>query len=457
MVSKKNKNKVMTDLEKAEEYFKAGENKIHSGDYQGAIKDFDNTIKLNSDHQGAFNHRGSTYAGLGEYERAIEDYDQAITLGPQHATVYYNRGNTYAGLGEYERAIEDYDQAITLNPKDANAYNNRGLTYADLGEYERAVKDFSHIIKLNPKDVEAYNNRGNSYLKLDQDKRAIEDYDQALEHNPKHAAAYYNRGNYFAQRGKTHEAKNDFLKLIKFTKEPPNEEKYLYKYIPINSHQILSIINQELYFTPYDQLNDPLECFFINHENKDSAFGVSLKQEGIQACVLALTHQPNSKLMYSHYANAHQGLCIEYQLNFDSLKTNDLIAYGKVFYGEKSKVENLKDLYLLKNSEWNYEEEYRLVRFDNEAFFPCEIKSITFGYRCSDEYRKIIYNISQRLNIEYWELKQVGQTNNLERVKIHDLKKYQIDDNDLFKLMLKYQFENLYHYFKSQDNAKQSH
>lgn len=379
----------MTDLEKAEEYFKAGENKIHSGDYQGAIKDFDNTIKLNSDHQGAFNHRGSTYAGL----------------------------------GEYERAIEDYDQAITLNPKDANAYNNRG----------------------------------NSYLKLDQDKRAIEDYDQALEHNPKHAAAYYNRGNYFAQRGKTHEAKNDFLKLIKFTKEPLNEEKYLYKYIPINSHQILSIINQELYFTPYDQLNDPLECFFINHENKDSAFGASLKQEGIQACVLALTHQPNSKLMYSHYANAHQGLCIEYQLNFDSLKTNDLIAYGKVFYGEKSKVENLKDLYLLKNSEWNYEEEYRLVRFDNEAFFPCEIKIITFGYRCSDEYRKIIYNISQPLNIEYWELKEVGQTNNLERVKIHDLKKYQIDDNDLFKLMLKYQFENLYHYFKSQDNAKQSH
>jgi len=96
------------------------------------------------------------------------------------------------------------------------------------------------------------------------------------------------------------------------------------------------------------------------------------------------------------------------------------------------------------------------VRFDNEAFFPCEIKSITFGYRCPDEHRKIIYKISQRLNISYWELKQVGQTNDLARVEIDDLKKYQIENDMLFKLMLKYKLEQLYHYYFQTKKTKES-
>lgn len=248
-----------------------------------------------------------------------------------------------------------------------------------------------------------------------------------------------------------------FLELIKYTKEPTHEGGDLYKYVPINSYQILSIINQELYFTPYHQLNDPLECFFINHENSASAFGALLKQEDRQARILALTHQPESKLMYSHYANGHQGLCIEYQLNFDSLKTNDAIAYGAVSYGEKTDIENLNDLYLLKNIDWKYEQEYRLVRFDNKEFLPCQIKSITFGFRCPEEHRKIIYNISQRLNIEYWELKQAGQTNNLERVLIDDHQKYEVGEEELFKLMLKHRFENLYHYFKHRNPSNKGH
>ena len=116
-------------------------------------------------------------------------------------------------------------------------------------------------------------------------------------------------------RGEDDKTIDQFLKLIKFTKNTPDKyresQKPLYKYIPINPHQVLSLIIQELYFTAYHELNDPLECFFIHHEHENNLFGASLRQQHIVARVCALTYQPESKLMYSHYADSHRGLCVE--------------------------------------------------------------------------------------------------------------------------------------------------
>ena len=46
---------------------------------------------------------------------------------------------------------------------------------------------------------------------------------------------------------------------------------------------------------------------------------------------------------------------------------------------QKQDVSNLKDLYMLKHADWQYENEFRIVRFGKQAFEPAEIKSITFG------------------------------------------------------------------------------
>ena len=35
------------------------------------------------------------YNNLGQYERAIQDYDEAIRLNPQVAMLYYNRGGSW--------------------------------------------------------------------------------------------------------------------------------------------------------------------------------------------------------------------------------------------------------------------------------------------------------------------------------------------------------------------------
>src|SRR5215475_9343965 len=66
------------------------------------------------DRAAAFYNRGIAYRGKGQFDRAIQDYDEAIRLNPNNASAFFMRGNAYAGKDQYDRAIEDYDRAIRL-------------------------------------------------------------------------------------------------------------------------------------------------------------------------------------------------------------------------------------------------------------------------------------------------------------------------------------------------------
>jgi hypothetical protein len=98
----------------------------------------------------ALGNRGNAYAHTGQYDRAIEDYDQAIRLNPKEAQVFLTRGTAYALKDKYERAVEDYDQAIRLNPNYAEAFLVRGVLLRALGQRSRAAADFAKARQLSP-------------------------------------------------------------------------------------------------------------------------------------------------------------------------------------------------------------------------------------------------------------------------------------------------------------------
>jgi tetratricopeptide (TPR) repeat protein len=99
----------------------------------------------------AINQRGIAKQDKGDWDGAMADYNEAIRLDPKYYAPYDNRGNVKRQKGDLNGAMVDIDQAIRLNPKNALAYNDRGNVKEAKGDLEGAVADFSQAISLNPK------------------------------------------------------------------------------------------------------------------------------------------------------------------------------------------------------------------------------------------------------------------------------------------------------------------
>src|SRR3954462_9889537 len=62
----------------------------------------------------AFYNRGTAFRIKSEFDRAIADYDQAIRLDPKAYDPYVDRGWVYHLKGDFDRAIQNHSEAIKL-------------------------------------------------------------------------------------------------------------------------------------------------------------------------------------------------------------------------------------------------------------------------------------------------------------------------------------------------------
>ena len=148
--------------------------------YDDAIKDYGEAIRLRPSHPSAYNNRGNGFGIKGQHDRAIEDFNQAIRLKPRNTIAYFNRGNTFYYKAQYDRAIEDYSQTLRLNPHHASARYNRGTAYSFKGQHQLAIKDFNDVIRAKPRYGNAFANRGYAYEKLGNNEQAKKDYEKAI-------------------------------------------------------------------------------------------------------------------------------------------------------------------------------------------------------------------------------------------------------------------------------------
>jgi tetratricopeptide (TPR) repeat protein len=113
----------------------------------------------------AYNNRGVAYRLKGQYDDAIKDFDEAIRLRSTFANAFNNRAVAYRNKGDLDHALEDYGEAIRLRPDYIPAFYNRGLVLMDKGEYDRALGDFEIVLRADPQNPLALFRRGQALLK----------------------------------------------------------------------------------------------------------------------------------------------------------------------------------------------------------------------------------------------------------------------------------------------------
>lgn len=134
--------------------------------------------------------------------------------------------------------------------------------------------------------------------------------------------------------------------------------------------------------------------------------------------LLSLSSKKNDLLMWSHYANSHQGIVIGFNKNHEYFKQNksvkDYEGLLKIvkYKHKKPKVYLLDDREFLftKSNHWKYENEYRVIKkLENlikvgdtlyvDKFPKNLISSVIFGLKISKEHKQKILDILGKTNI----------------------------------------------------------
>ena len=97
---------------------------------------------------------GLKFLDASNYQKALVEFNECIKLKPEHPESYYYRGATKSNLKDTKGALEDYSKAIELNPKYADAYYNRGLLYDFLAKKEEKCRDFHKAYDLGKTNIE---------------------------------------------------------------------------------------------------------------------------------------------------------------------------------------------------------------------------------------------------------------------------------------------------------------
>ena len=164
--------------------FDRGYEHFKKKDFDRAVADYSEAIRLNPSFAQAYDGRGSAYRDKGDFDRAVADLNEAIRLNPSYARAYHDRGTAYYYKEDFNRAIADYSVAIRLEPNFAHAYFSRASAYRRKGDSSRALADLNESLRLEPGVAVIYHNRGRTLETLGRRQEAIADYRHALSLNP---------------------------------------------------------------------------------------------------------------------------------------------------------------------------------------------------------------------------------------------------------------------------------
>lgn len=184
-----------------DQYFHQGVLHFKNGEYQHAIEQFTNYIRLcPKQHQGYYN-RAMSYSYLDNSDNALMDVNTAISLDNTYALAFKLRADIYYEQGNHDRARADINKAIRLNPNYVSALYSRGAMYAKNGDLELSNADFKRLIVLAPRLAEAYYYLSANYLAQNDYVNANEQLHKATLLSPPAVEILIYRSNIYHSQG----------------------------------------------------------------------------------------------------------------------------------------------------------------------------------------------------------------------------------------------------------------
>ncbi|WP_232474446.1 DUF2971 domain-containing protein [Brachyspira pilosicoli] len=432
-------------------------------DFNSALKcEKSNECELYIDKGIFYYYLGLKYKNNEYFNLAIENFNNILNLINKNANQYlysnipnYARSYYYIGLSYFQ--LKNYKKVINIT----NNLKKYKLIYENMLEINNAQIDSLLIINNKKLESKKFQNQILSLYK-----ETIKLYDNVKYDNTNSLKTF---NIILSITDKLNSLKIDNLKKIDFIKNFEYitnlilqthfnikyhyeiENNSLYNYTRVNKNILRSILNNTLWCSNTKEFNDPVDPYIRNDKNESSNQFYNYLLERIKVACLT-THNDNT-LMWSHYSDKHKGICIEYDIS--QLQNNNNFILKKIDYNlsmllfdlkneilldNNKSIKSIIDLFTVKSKEWEYEDEYRILFYDEENKNPngtlinLPIKSICFGIQTSREDKELIYNIVNSINE-----KRLDYNNDI--IKLYQA---ELDDNELFKINIKpYEYEKI--------------
>ena len=150
-----------------------------SGCYEDAIKDINVYIDRFPTRANGYSSRGLCKEHLGDYEGALKDYNEGLELEANYSYLYLRRGKLYLEMERTEEAANDFVKLCQLDTV-VNPGSNRHYALLFQVKYDEAFEWVDKIIENNPYDPVHIYDKACMYSLIGSGDKALQFLEEAL-------------------------------------------------------------------------------------------------------------------------------------------------------------------------------------------------------------------------------------------------------------------------------------
>jgi tetratricopeptide (TPR) repeat protein len=227
-----------------------GDNFLRQKNYQMAIAQYQQALKIRPDYLEAMINLATTYYLIGNGQRGLKILQDALKLGSEYrGTLYFDMADIYDKQGDKDRAIEYFMKALETAFEKDRAYCRLGVIYLQKNQYEESRVSLEKALQIQTDPTTPYlrmlidclnrfQDDEENLLIVEQELKdglSIEDLrdydletiDRVNESDPEIAKTHNFLGMVFANQGKIDEAIEQFERSNQIWPDNPNAKRNL--------------------------------------------------------------------------------------------------------------------------------------------------------------------------------------------------------------------------------------
>jgi len=171
--------------------------------------------------------KGALLNAQGNYDAAIPEFRQALRLMPDLSRAHFGLGEALQGKGDLQGAMAEYKAVLSRYPDDPDTHTGIGTLLQKKGDLEGAIAEYRTALRLRPDDAVTHYNLGTALSTKGQVDEAVAEYRTAIRLNPDLVEAYFDLGSLLKANAQTKGAADAFREYVKRAPNTPANKQWI--------------------------------------------------------------------------------------------------------------------------------------------------------------------------------------------------------------------------------------